>query len=178
METFAIRTLQRNDQMTSPKSSSTMFLKSRAGRANLETKFPKPLAWFSVMISALQRRIEETAIIQHRLSRHEDKRSISLYCRHTTTPASDVATQYDAKALKEGWEELVDGHVGRRSRGPHGIMGYVLSMDQHKLAGILHGDGKTGSGGDCGISEPLGRDNCLKALLKDKAWGKVGKYIV
>lgn len=31
-----------------------MFLKSRAGRANLDTKFPKPFAWPSVMISALQ----------------------------------------------------------------------------------------------------------------------------
>lgn len=51
--TLATRTLQRNAQMTSPKSNSTMFLKSRAGRANLDTKFPKPFAWFSVMISAL-----------------------------------------------------------------------------------------------------------------------------
>lgn len=51
--TLATRTLQRNAQMTSPKSNSTMFLKSRAGRANLDTKFPKPFAWFSVMTSAL-----------------------------------------------------------------------------------------------------------------------------
>lgn len=51
--TLATRTLHRNAQMTSPKSNSTMFLKSRAGRANFDTKFPKPFAWLCVMISAL-----------------------------------------------------------------------------------------------------------------------------
>lgn len=51
--TLATSTLQRNAQMTSPKSNSTMFLKSRAGRANLDTKFPKPFDWLSVMMSAL-----------------------------------------------------------------------------------------------------------------------------
>lgn len=39
--------------MTFLKSNSTMFLKSSAGRANLDTKFPKPLAWLSVMMSPL-----------------------------------------------------------------------------------------------------------------------------
>jgi len=43
-QTFATRTLQRNAHMTSPKSKSTMFLKSSAGRANFDTKFPKPFA--------------------------------------------------------------------------------------------------------------------------------------
>lgn len=55
-------------------------------------------------------------------------------------PASYVATQYDAKALKESWEKLVNGHVGHSTRGCQGIMGYVLSMDQHITVGDLHGD--------------------------------------
>lgn len=59
-----------------------------------------------------------------------------------TTPASDVATHDDSKALQEGWEELVNGHVGRRSRSSHGAMGYVLPMDEHKCVGGVHGDGE------------------------------------
>lgn len=50
-----------------------------------------------------------------------------------TTPASDVATHYDAKALQQGGEELVDGHVGRRRSSSHGVMGDVLPMDEHKV---------------------------------------------
>lgn len=46
--------------MTFPKSNSTMFLKSRTGRANFDTKFPKPFAWLSVMISALKDGKEDT----------------------------------------------------------------------------------------------------------------------
>lgn len=42
--TFATRMLKKNGQITSPKSSSTMFLNSRAGSANLDTKLPSPLA--------------------------------------------------------------------------------------------------------------------------------------
>lgn len=64
--TFATSTLQRNAHMTFPKSNSTMFLKSRAGRANLDTKLPKPFAWLSVMISALQGEMEEIAINTHK----------------------------------------------------------------------------------------------------------------
>lgn len=59
-----------------------------------------------------------------------------------TTPASDVATQYDAKALQQGGEELVDGHVGRRRSSSHGVMGDVLPMDEHKVVGRVHGDGE------------------------------------
>lgn len=66
-----------------------------------------------------------------------------------TLPASYVATQYDAKALKESREKLVDGHVGRCSRAQQSIMGYVLSMNQHKLIGGLHGD--NGMGQECQV---------------------------
>lgn len=58
-QTLATKTLQRNAQMTSTKSKSTMFLKRRAGRANLDTKFPKPFAWLSVMMSALWERVQQ-----------------------------------------------------------------------------------------------------------------------
>lgn len=71
-------------------------------------------------------------------------------------PASYVPTQYDAKALKESWEKLVDGHVGPRSWGRQSITGYVLSMDQHIAAGDLHGDdgmgGSERSGDVWGVS--------------------------
>lgn len=65
-------------------------------------------------------------------------------CSCRVLPASYVATQYDAKALKQSREKLVDGHVGHRSRG---IMGYVLPVDQHVVAGGLHGDDGMGAGG-------------------------------
>ncbi|KAF3841746.1 hypothetical protein F7725_023697 [Dissostichus mawsoni] len=108
--TLATRTLQRNAQMTSPKSRSTMFLKSRAGRANLDTKAPKPFAWLCVMISALY-----------------------------------VATQYDAKALEESREQLIDGHVGPGCRACQGILGYVLPVDEHVAVGGLHDDDMMGT---------------------------------
>ena len=54
--TLAINMLHRNAQITSPKSSKTMFLKRWAGNANLDTKFPSPLAWLPVMIVALKYR--------------------------------------------------------------------------------------------------------------------------
>lgn len=49
-DTLAMRMLQRNGQMTLPKSSNTMFLNSRAGRANFDTKFPSPLACVDVIM--------------------------------------------------------------------------------------------------------------------------------
>lgn len=55
-------------------------------------------------------------------------------------PASYVATQYDAKALKQSREKLVDGHVGPNSRTREGITGDVLPMDEHIVAGGFHGN--------------------------------------
>lgn len=51
--TLAMRMLQRKGQMTFPKSNNTMFLNKSAGRANLDTKFPSPLAWVGVMMFIL-----------------------------------------------------------------------------------------------------------------------------
>lgn len=53
----------------------------------------------------------------------------------STLPASYVATQNDSKALQQGWEKVVDGHGTHVSGARQGIMGYVLSMNEHKLAG-------------------------------------------
>lgn len=50
-------------------------------------------------------------------------------------PASYVAAQNDSKALEKSWEKLVDGHGTHISGARQGIMGYVLSMDEHKVAG-------------------------------------------
>lgn len=44
-------------------------------------------------------------------------------------PACYIATQYDAKALQESWEELVYGHVRSCSRPCQSAMGDVLPMD-------------------------------------------------
>lgn len=66
--------------------------------------------------------------------------SSSVCCSCTNPPASYVAAQYDAKALKESRKELVDGHVGHRGRAHQGIVGYVLPMDQHVVVGNLHDD--------------------------------------
>lgn len=136
--TLATRTPHRNAQMTSPKSSSTMFLKSRAGRANFDTKFPKPLAWLSVMMSAL---CTEKQRQQH-VQVNWDKTNT---CTCSDSPACDVATQDDTKALKESWEQFVNGHVGPSSRAHNSIMGYVLPMDQHIVVGGLHGDNRPGN---------------------------------
>lgn len=48
--TLATKMLKKKGQITSPKSSSTMFLKSRAGSANLDTKLPSPLACVAGMM--------------------------------------------------------------------------------------------------------------------------------
>lgn len=64
-------------------------------------------------------------------------------CFCASIPASYVATQYDAKALKQSREKLVDGHVGPSSRARKGIMGDVLPVDQHIVVGSLHGDDGT-----------------------------------
>lgn len=55
-------------------------------------------------------------------------------------PACYIATQYDAKALQESWEELVYRHVRSCSRPCQGAMGDVLPMDQHIAVGCLHCD--------------------------------------
>lgn len=60
-----MRILQRNGQMTFSKSSSTMFLNSSAGRANLDTKFPNPLAWVGVMMFALPATYPHSMIPKH-----------------------------------------------------------------------------------------------------------------
>lgn len=51
--------------MTLPKSSSTMFLNSSAGRANLDTKFPNPLACVDVMMFALPAMYPHNIIPKH-----------------------------------------------------------------------------------------------------------------
>lgn len=148
--TLATRTLHRNAHMTFPKSNSTMFLKSRAGRANLDTKFPKPFAWLSVMMSALWGRINThksprdcwfVPLIFTLGTRHISQ-SISWKTRGgekgINLPARYVATQYDAKALQESWEELVYGHVRSRGSARRGAVGDVLPMDQHIVISGLH----------------------------------------
>lgn len=52
-EALAIKILYRKDQSTLEKLSTTMFLNNKAGSANLETKFPRPLACVDVMTLAL-----------------------------------------------------------------------------------------------------------------------------
>ena len=64
-DTLAMSTLHRNGQMTSPKSNSTMFLNSRAGRANFDTKFPSPLACVDVMMLALPAMYPHNMIPKH-----------------------------------------------------------------------------------------------------------------
>lgn len=63
--TLAMRMLHRNGQMTLPKSNSTMFLNSTAGSANLDTKFPNPLAWVEVMMFALPAMYPHNIIPKH-----------------------------------------------------------------------------------------------------------------
>jgi hypothetical protein len=48
-EALPIKMLYRKAQSTLEKLSTTMFLNNKAGRANLETKFPSPLACVDVM---------------------------------------------------------------------------------------------------------------------------------
>lgn len=64
-DTLAMRMLHRKGQMTCPKSSSTMFLKSRAGSANLDTKLPRPLAWVEVMMLSLPAAYPHKMIPKH-----------------------------------------------------------------------------------------------------------------
>lgn len=52
-EALAIKILYRKDQSTLEKLSTTMFLNSKAGSANLETKFPSPFACVDVITLAL-----------------------------------------------------------------------------------------------------------------------------
>lgn len=87
------------------------------------------------MTSALRRGVQNTVVE----SSSQQDQSFD-YSLDRTTPASDVATHDDSEALQEGREELVYGHVGRRSRSAHGVMGYILPMDEHKFVGGVHGD--------------------------------------
>lgn len=63
--TFATRILKKNGQITSPKSSSTMFLNSKAGRANLDTKLPSPLACVDGMMFARPATYPQRIIPKH-----------------------------------------------------------------------------------------------------------------
>lgn len=64
-DTLAMRMLQRKGQITLPKSNRTMFLNSNAGKANLDTKFPNPLACVEVMMFVLPAMYPHNIIPKH-----------------------------------------------------------------------------------------------------------------
>lgn len=96
--TLATKILKKKGQITSPKSSSTMFLKSRAGSANLDTKLPSPLACVAGMMFA-----RPATYPQRMIPKHSSRagRSLSIDMQGGTEGGSDPSLLLKMELLTE-----------------------------------------------------------------------------
>ncbi len=96
--TLATKILKKKGQITSPKSSRTMFLKSRAGSANLDTKLPSPLACVAGMMF-----VRPAMYPQRMIPKHSSRagRSLSIDMLGGTEGGSDPLLLLKMELLTE-----------------------------------------------------------------------------
>lgn len=105
-DTLATRMLHRKGQITLPKSNSTMFLNSRAGRANLDTKLPNPLAWVEVMMFALPAMYPHNIIPKHS---KRAGRSLSMDMLDERAEESGSSSSYEKLVVLPGASIMLSG---------------------------------------------------------------------